>query len=222
MQREVLTAKFRKTYLRRLKSMIMQGKVIWPDADKVLAKVAAKDWVVNVQAPPPKYQGSEAVINYLASSVIGGPISDVRIISDDGKLVTFRFKNYKTDKIEYETIPGEEFVRRYLLHILPRGMIRVLAKAEEWRPEAREERVIGHIDRTNFPSLKRITVSECRPHSTWHRNSNLRPTVSSLPPANDPRPLMRAVLGKDHPLIREAEKNAARPPLESDNEAANA
>jgi hypothetical protein len=84
--------------------------------------------VVNVQAPPPKCQGSEAVINYLASYVIGGPISDVRIISDDGKLVTFRFKNYKTDKIEYETIPGEEFVRRYLLHILPRGMARVRYK----------------------------------------------------------------------------------------------
>jgi len=39
--------------------------------------------------------------------------------------VTFRFKNYTTDKIEYETIPGVEFVRRNLLHILPRGMTRV-------------------------------------------------------------------------------------------------
>jgi hypothetical protein len=128
MQREVLAEKFRKTYLRRLKTMITKGKVVWPDADKVLAKVAAKDWVVNVQAPPPKCQGSEAVINYLASYVIGGPISDLRIISDDGKLVTFRFKNHTTDKIEYETIPGEEFVRRYLLHILPRGMARVRYK----------------------------------------------------------------------------------------------
>jgi len=38
----------------------------------------------------------------------------------------------------------------------------------------------------------------------------------------DPRPLMRAVLGKDHPLIREAEKNAARPPPDSEGEVANA
>jgi len=38
----------------------------------------------------------------------------------------------------------------------------------------------------------------------------------------DPRPLMRSVLGKDHPLIREAEKNAARPPPETEDEAANA
>ena len=42
--------------------------------------------------------------------------------------MTFRFKNYATDKIEYETIPGVEFVRRYLLHILPRGMARVRYK----------------------------------------------------------------------------------------------
>ncbi len=38
----------------------------------------------------------------------------------------------------------------------------------------------------------------------------------------DPRPLMRSVLGKDHPLIREAEKNAARPLPEPGDEAANA
>jgi hypothetical protein len=33
MQREVLAAKFRKTYLRRLKTLIMQRKVVWPEAD---------------------------------------------------------------------------------------------------------------------------------------------------------------------------------------------
>jgi hypothetical protein len=38
----------------------------------------------------------------------------------------------------------------------------------------------------------------------------------------DPRPLMRSVLGKDHPLIREADRNAARPPPEREAEAANA
>jgi hypothetical protein len=38
----------------------------------------------------------------------------------------------------------------------------------------------------------------------------------------DPRPLMRAVLGKDHRLIREAEANAARPPPDSEQELANA
>jgi len=42
--------------------------------------------------------------------------------------VTFRSKNYATDKIEYEPIPGAEFVRQYLLHILPRGMARVRFK----------------------------------------------------------------------------------------------
>jgi hypothetical protein len=38
----------------------------------------------------------------------------------------------------------------------------------------------------------------------------------------DPRPLLRSVLGKDHPLIREADRNAARPPPERGDEAANA
>jgi len=59
-------------------------------------------------------------------------------------------------------------------------------------------------------------------HDFCYFGPNLRPPVSSLPPVTTPRPLMRSVLGKDHPLIREAEKNAARPPPETEDEAANA
>jgi hypothetical protein len=306
MQREVLAEKFRKTYLRRLKTMITKGKVVWPDADKVLAKAAAKDWVVNVQAPPPKCQGSEAVINYLASYVIGGPISDLRIISDDGKKVTFRFKNYTTDKIEYETIPGEEFVRRYLLHILPRGMARVrykglfrtlkrmlrlqdcqelitaagLSRKESdatsaARPIGNEHdedemEVIESSDqaRSGKPGCSQCSGEMAGNRENWFSAATTRimlkavaavlvtidrcgqPIMIQIHQAlacsdfksrwifspyqiqlvesmlmeciEDPRPLMRSVLGKDHPLIREAEKNAARPPPESEDEVANA
>ena len=125
MSREVLAAKFRKTYLRRLKSLVRRGEIDWDEADAVLETVAAKDWVVNVQKPPPHCQGAEAVINYLGSYVIGGPIGDGRIISDIDGMVTFRFQNYATGKVEFSEIPGAEFVRRFALHILPSRMSRL-------------------------------------------------------------------------------------------------
>lgn len=305
MQREVLAAKFRKTYLRRLKTKIMQRKVVWPDADKVIEKIAAKDWVINVQSPPPKCVGSDAVINYLASYVIGGPISDLRIISDDGKLVTFRFKNYTTGEIEYETIAGVEFVRRYLLHILPRGMARVRYKALFRTPGRWDRlqlcqrlitaaglsrkgteapcstRLIGHehdedqleqVDSSDAEPASRPSCARCsgemhgnREHwfsalttrqmlkavaailitidrsgqslliqisqalvnpgfkARWIFSSYQIQLIESMlvECLEDPRPLMRSVLGKDHPLIRQAYENAARPPPDPNGEVNN-
>ncbi len=125
MQREVLAAKFRMTYLRRLKTLIKKGKVACEDPDRLFEKISNKDWIVNCEGAPPHCLGGEAVINYLGAYVIGGPIGDGRVIADDGKMVTIRFKNYATGKIEYETMPGVEFARRYAQHILPRNLTRV-------------------------------------------------------------------------------------------------
>lgn len=87
--------------------------------------MAGKGWVVNVQAPPPKCVGATAVVNYLSSYVIGGPISDRRMISDIDGMVTFGYKNYTTDRMEQATIPGAEFARRFSRHILPQRFGRV-------------------------------------------------------------------------------------------------
>ena len=125
MRREVLAEKFRATYLRRLKTRVKKGKIDWPDSARVIEKVAGKGWVVNVQAPPPKCVGATAVINYLSSYVIGGPISDRRMIADIDGMVAFGFKNYTTDRMEQATIPGAEFTRRFSRHILPKRFGRV-------------------------------------------------------------------------------------------------
>ena len=125
MQRSVLSAKFRQTYLRRLKTLIKQGKVPCANLERLFERVLRKDWMVNCEGAPPHCQGGEAVINYLGAYVIGGPIGDGRVVDDDGVNVTIRFKNYTTDQIEFETMPGVEFARRYAQHILPRNLTRV-------------------------------------------------------------------------------------------------
>ena len=110
------------------KPMHKRGVVKCEDTDAMflsLKKIAKKNWVINVQPPPPHCQGAEAVIHYLSSYVIGGPISDRRIVDDDGKFVTIRFKNYTTEQIEFEKILGTEFANRFSNHILPPYMQRV-------------------------------------------------------------------------------------------------
>ena len=65
------------------------------------------------------------MLKYLARYVVGSAINDQRIISDDGQHVTIRAKDYRTGNVGPLSLTGEEFVRRYLLHILPHGLPRV-------------------------------------------------------------------------------------------------
>jgi len=86
--------------------------------------------------------------------------------------------------------------------------------------------VLVTIDRCGQPILIQIQKALADPDfkSRWIFSPYQIQLIESMlmECIEDPRPLMRSVLGKDHPLIREAEKNAARPPPETEDEAANA
>ena len=79
-----------------------------------------------MQPPVSPGQGPEAVLKYLASYVAGTAISDARLLSHAEGRVAFRAKNYRQGR-QRETLclPEQEFVRRFLLHVLPRGFVRV-------------------------------------------------------------------------------------------------
>jgi hypothetical protein len=89
--------------------------------------LASKRWIVHCQNPPKNLQDSpESAIRYLARYVTGTAISNGRVLADDGQNVTIAVKDYKNGGQHIrETISGEEFVRRFVMHILPRGLIRV-------------------------------------------------------------------------------------------------
>jgi hypothetical protein len=93
--------------------------------ERWLTPLYEQDWVVYVQ-PPPQSAGPEAVLKYLARYVAGAAISDSRLLSHAAGRVTFRAKNYRQGrKRETLALSGLEFVRRFLLHVLPRGLPRV-------------------------------------------------------------------------------------------------
>ncbi len=69
--------------------------------------------------------GKEAVLNYLARYVFRIAITNNRLISMDENHVTFRYKEHKTDQWKIERIEGVQFLRRFLFHVLPKGLHKV-------------------------------------------------------------------------------------------------
>jgi hypothetical protein len=103
-----LKAAFRQHLYRLLKAQD------WP-VDPV---VWTKEW--NVQIQPVGAGG--AAVKYLGTYVARTALRDERIVAIDEHTVTFRWKNRDQGRSENLTLPGLEFVRRYLRHVLPRGL----------------------------------------------------------------------------------------------------
>jgi hypothetical protein len=83
------------------------------------AGVWRKKWGVHLKP----FGTGESAIKYLGAYVCRTAIGDSRIIGIDGDNVTFRWKDRANGgAIRTDTISGVEFVRRYLRHVLPRGM----------------------------------------------------------------------------------------------------
>jgi hypothetical protein len=77
-----------------------------------------KDWGVHIQ---PAGSGASA-LKYLGLYVARTAICDARLLKVCDHAVTFRWKNRDRNLRESLTLPGVEFVRRYLRHVLPRGL----------------------------------------------------------------------------------------------------
>jgi hypothetical protein len=69
-------------------------------------------------------RGNDAVLNYLSRYVFRTAISNARILAMDDTHVTFRWKDRSSETWQTERIPGVQFLRRFLQHVLPRGFHR--------------------------------------------------------------------------------------------------
>jgi len=90
-----------------------------------LAPLRKKNWVVYAKPP---FAGPQAVLAYLSRYTHRVAISNRRLISLDDAGVTFRFKDYRrdgADRYRTMTLTADEFIRRFLLHVLPKGFHRI-------------------------------------------------------------------------------------------------
>jgi Putative transposase/Transposase zinc-binding domain len=93
--------------------------------DAHLAPLKRKDWFVYAKPP---FSGPEAVLAYLARYTHRVAIANSRLIALDERGVTFRYKDYRRNgqaRYRAMTLGADEFIRRFLLHVLPKGFHRI-------------------------------------------------------------------------------------------------
>jgi predicted RNA-binding Zn-ribbon protein involved in translation (DUF1610 family) len=83
---------------------------------------SAKRWIVYCKET---VQGSDCVLEYLGRYVHRTAISNRAIVSCSEGSVSFRYRSHRDDKTKVMTLPPDEFLRRFLQHVLPRGFHRV-------------------------------------------------------------------------------------------------
>jgi hypothetical protein len=129
----------------------------------VLRTLFRQEWVVYAK---PAFGGPEQVIRYLGRYTHRVAISNHRLVSFDGDHVTFRWRDYAGgNKLRTMTVSAHEFIRRFLLHVLPKGFVRI-----------RHFGVMANYQRSESIALCRKLLnmspltrsSECRaPNPTW-------------------------------------------------------
>jgi hypothetical protein len=90
---------------------------------RFLRQLFSKDWVVYAKPP---FGGAEHVLNYLARYTHRVAISNHRLVSFKDDRVSFRWKDYAAgSKQKIMTVSADEFLRRFLIHVLPKGLVRI-------------------------------------------------------------------------------------------------
>lgn len=129
----VLSRLFRGKYLAYLREAHEAGKLVLADRLKELAspdawraflnRLRQIEWVVYAKPP---FGSPEQVLKYLARYTHRVAISNRRISSIDGGYVAFRYKDYRRGRSDrIMRLPAAEFIRRFLLHVLPKRFVRI-------------------------------------------------------------------------------------------------
>ena len=131
----VLSRLFRRLFLESLTALHAAGRLAFfgdlaplaaTDAfDAALAPLRRSDWFVYAKRP---FAGPQAVLAYLARYTHRVAISNSRLIALDDAGVTFKWKDYRIkgrDRLRTMTLDADEFIRRFLLHVLPNGFHRI-------------------------------------------------------------------------------------------------
>ena len=131
----VLGSLFRRLFLTRLMALHQSGKLAFfghlahlidhRAFLRHISPVRKKRWIVYAKSP---FGGPEAVLAYLSRYTHRVAISNRRLIAFDKKGVTLRFKDYRRDgpdRQQIMTLATDEFIRRFLAHVLPKGFHRI-------------------------------------------------------------------------------------------------
>lgn len=130
---KVLSRLFRGKFLAYLKETYAKGKMDFPGKiaplkekrafNRLLKGLYEKDWVVYCKPP---FSNAEKVMEYLGRYTHRVAISNNRLVKVEGGQVTFRYRDRNdNDTVKLMSVDASEFIRRFLLHILPDGFMKI-------------------------------------------------------------------------------------------------
>lgn len=90
--------------------------------NELIQSLYNKEWITYCKEP---FKNAECVIQYLGRYTHRVAISNERIIKVEGEEVTFKWRDYKDNKMKEMTVNIQEFIRRFLLHILPPHFMKI-------------------------------------------------------------------------------------------------
>ncbi len=120
-----LSPVFRAKYLEALERSFDKGLLPPEDLDlpQLLATLRNKPWVVYAKRP---FAGPKSVLQYLGRYTHRIAISNDRMVGLQEARVRFRWRDYRhANRTQIMTLPAAEFLRRFLLHVLPSGFMRI-------------------------------------------------------------------------------------------------
>ena len=130
---ESLAKEFQKRYLNKLEKAYKQNRLSFYGRAaeyrdekrflKLIAELWDKQWITYAKQP---FGGAEQVLEYLGRYTHRVAITNNRIIAIDDGRVRFSYRDRSDDNKEKElTLSTQEFIRRFLLHVLPRGFTKI-------------------------------------------------------------------------------------------------
>jgi hypothetical protein len=118
---KALSMVFRGKFLDLLKKAGAKGKIETPS--ERLQELRKKNWVVYAKKP---FGSPQTVLDYLGRYTHRVALSNDRILSAENGQVTFTYRDRKDkDRLKSMTLDAQEFIRRFLLHVLPDGFMRI-------------------------------------------------------------------------------------------------
>jgi hypothetical protein len=128
-----LAKEFKKRYLKKLKTAYQNETLIFPGKTKdfaskkafqqLLSSLLKVDWIAHAKRP---FAGPKHVLEYLGRYTHRVAISNNRILSIDNAKVTFTYRDReRNNEIKFMTLDAHEFIRRFLLHVLPMGFMKI-------------------------------------------------------------------------------------------------
>ena len=128
-----LAKAFRTRYLKNLQTAYLNDDLIFPgntahfesqqEFAQLVKFLSKTRWIAYAKQP---FAGPEQVLEYLGRYTHRVAISNNRIISIDNSKVTFTYRDReRSDEIRKMTLAADEFIRRFLLHVLPKGFMKI-------------------------------------------------------------------------------------------------